>query len=41
MFVSGKTWVYCGNCPDRFPFSHEFNGANYNGPVPERYRRDP
>lgn len=40
IFVSGKTWVCCGNCSDRFPFSPEFNGATYNGAVPEKYRRE-
>jgi len=39
MFVAPKTWVVCEMCSDRFPFSHEQNGARYGGPVPVKYQR--
>jgi len=36
--VGSKVWVNCKNCTKRFPFTTEFNGTPYKGPIPERYR---
>ena len=36
--MGNKTWVVCHGCSKRFQFTQEFNGAAYNGPVPEKYK---
>jgi len=39
MNAGAKTYVMCIPCGARFPFTSEYNGTTYSGPVPDKYRK--